>query len=49
MTGAILACLALICVAGTAAFYGLIVWDRLKEKKTPPADSAAEGNERKNS
>ena len=42
MTGAILACLALICVAGTTAFYGLIVWDRLKEQ-TPPDGATPEG------
>ena len=45
MTGAVLACLALIGVAGTVAFYGLIVWDRLKEKKTPPDAPTSEGNE----
>ena len=48
MTGAILACLALIAVAGAIAFYGLIVWDRLKEKKTPPDGATPEGNENNN-
>ena len=47
MTGAILACLALIAVASTIAFYGLIVWDRIKEKKTPPDAATSEGNEQK--
>ena len=45
MTGAILACLALIAVAGTIAFYGLIVWDRLKEKKSHHSGQLSDGNE----
>ena len=47
--GVVLACLALIAVAGTVGFCGLIAWDRLNERKTPPDGATTEGYEWKTS
>ena len=43
--GVVLACLALIAVAGTVGFCGLIAWDRLKEKKSHHSGQLSDGNE----